>query len=417
MGMRGTAGHLLLITLGWMALCRATAEPMPLPIAPGDPRSGYEDAAFRTASRQISATRGDTLGLAALSRDPPLGLPDLPADRLPEPGAIDLGRKLFFDRRLSANATLSCAMCHVPEQGFAQNELKTPVGIEGRFVHRNAPSLYNVAYLPVLFHDGREQHLEAQIWAPLLAGNEMGNESRSIVLERLRGLDDYASEFREAFSEEISEATLGRALASYQRALLSANSPFDRWYFGGDSKAVSESVKRGFATFVRSSCVDCHQLDVGHAPFTDDDFHNTGIGYRAALGRDDGPSKVQIAPGVIVEVATPISVPYIEDPGRMAVTGEPRDRWRYRTPSLRNVAITGPYMHDGSIASLAGVIDFYAAGGVPHDGQDPLLRPLDLSTDDKKDLIAFLTSLTGSNVAALAADARTAPIGETHQTP
>ena len=409
--------HLLLITSGWITCCAATAEQMPLPITPGDPRDGYENAGFRTASRQIAMIRGDTLGLAALSLDPPLGLPDLPADRRPEPAAIDLGRKLFFDRRLSANATLSCAMCHVPEQGFAQNELKTPVGIEGRFVHRNAPSLYNVAYLPVLFHDGREQHLQQQIWAPLLADNEMGNKSRASVLERLRGLDDYANEFVAAFSEEISAVTLGRALASYQRALLSADSAFDRWYFGGDSSAVDPSAKKGFELFVRSSCVDCHQLDVGHAPFTDDDFHDTGIGYRAVQRRGDLPSKVQIAPGVIVDVEAAISVPYVDDLGRMAVTDDLEDRWRYRTPSLRNVAITGPYMHDGSIASLEGVVDFYAAGGVPHDGQDSLLRPLQLSANDRRNLVAFLTSLTGSNVAALAADARSAPIGETPRSP
>jgi len=421
MRVRNFTRNLLLITLGGIALCASADEPIPPfkspAISPGDPRSGYEDAGFRTDTRQIANTGGISLGPFALGQDPPLGLPILPADRQPEPGAIELGRKLFFDRRLSANATLSCAMCHVPEQGFAQNELKTPVGIEGRFVHRNAPSLYNVAYLPVLFHDGREQHLEQQIWSPLLAGNEMGNKSRGGVLERLRGLDDYAREFRAAFSEEISEVTLGRALASYQRTLLSADSAFDRWYFGGDTKAVSTAAKRGFKVFVASGCADCHQLDVGHAPFTDDDFHDTGIGHRAALGRDDVPRTMQIAPGVIIEIDTTLSVPYIADEGRMAVTGDPEDRWRYRTPSLRNVAITGPYMHDGSIASLEGVVDFYAAGGAPHAGLDTLIRPLDLSADEKRDLVAFLTSLTGSNVAALAADARLAPIGDTHGSP
>jgi cytochrome c peroxidase len=408
--------NLLLLALSCMLLSGSDDAPSP-PIVPGDPRDGYQDPNYRSASRQITSTPGSAANLANLTHNPPLGLGQLPPDRQAEPAAIDLGRRLFFDRRLSANATLSCAMCHVPEQGFAQNELKTPVGIEGRFVHRNAPSLYNVAYLPVLFHDGREKTLEQQIWGPLLAANEMGNRSRVQVLERLRGLDDYGSAFQDAFSEDISEATLGRALASYQRALLSADSPFDRWYFGGDSIAVSAAAKRGFSTFIQSDCATCHQLDVGHAPFTDDAFHDTGIGYRAAQHKSEGPLSIQLAPGVIIEVATDttFNLPAIDDQGRMGITGEPEDLWRYRTPSLRNVALTAPYMHDGSIASLDAVVDYYTAGGVAHDTQDALIRPLTLSAVDKSGLIAFLNSLTGSNVAALAADARTAPIGDTQQ--
>lgn len=383
----------------------------------------YEHMRVRNFTRDLLATALGVMALSATAVEPqqpatlPLGLPALPCDQQPRPGAVDLGKRLFFDRRLSANATLSCAMCHIPEQGFTQNELRTPVGIEGRFVHRNAPSLYNVAFLRILFHDGRERLLEQQIWAPLLAGNEMGNDSRRSVLERLRHLDDYSSQFRAVFSEEISEANLGHALASYQRTLVSADSAFDRWYFGGDFNAVSPSAKRGLTVFVASSCADCHQLHVGHALFTDHDFHDTGIGHRAALVRNEAPRMMQVAPGVIIEIDTTVTAPFIIDNGRMAITTDPADRWRYRTPSLRNVAMTGPYMHDGSIASLEGVVDFYAAGGAPHAGQSTLLRPLGLSAIQKRDLVEFLTSLTGSNVAALAADARLAPIGDTRQPP
>ena len=383
----------------------------------------YEHMRVRNFTRDLLATALGVMALSATAVEPqqpatlPLGLPALPCDQQPIPGAVDLGKRLFFDRRLSANATLSCAMCHIPEQGFTQNELRTPVGIEGRFVHRNAPSLYNVAFLRILFHDGRERLLEQQIWAPLLAGNEMGNDSRRSVLERLRHLDDYSSQFRAVFSEEISEANLGHALASYQRTLVSADSAFERWYFGGDFNAVSPSAKRGLTVFVASSCADCHQLHVGHALFTDHDFHDTGIGHRAALVRNEAPRMMQVAPGVIIEIDTTVTAPFIIDNGRMAITTDPADRWRYRTPSLRNVAMTGPYMHDGSIASLEGVVDFYAAGGAPHAGQSTLLRPLGLSAIQKRDLVEFLTSLTGSNVAALAADARLAPIGDTRQPP
>ncbi len=305
-------------------------------------------------------------------------------------------------------------MCHVPEQGFTQNELKTPVGIEGRFVHRNAPALYNVAYLEALFHDGRENDLARQIWAPLLASNEMGNASRAAVVERLAALDEYDGEFRQVFGEGVTAQALGRALASYQTALLSANSPFDRWYFGGDSGAVGPAAKRGFRSFVGRGCAGCHQLQTGYATFTDGGYHDTGIGYLAAARAGTPARRMQIAPGVIIEVDTDIATPHIEDDGRAAVTGDPADRWRYRTPGLRNVALTAPYMHDGSIATLTGVIDYYAAGGAPHGGQDPRIGPLAIGTDERADLVAFLKALTGSNVSALAGDARAAPIGDTH---
>lgn len=402
----------LLIAAGALACCTANADPAVPPIVPGDPRDGYEDAGYRTDSRRIPTGVGTPADLAELARNPPLGLPPLPEAAWPEPAAIRLGRRLFHDRRLSANATLSCAMCHVAEQGFTQNELRTPVGIEGRFVHRNAPTLYNVAYVPALFHDGREPRLEAQVWSPLLAHNEMGNTSRGQVLDRVRSLDDYAAAFAAAFADGLNETTLGQALASYQRALLSADSPFDRWYFGGDSAAVNDAAKRGFAVFVENDCAACHLLNTGHALFTDDDFHDTGIGYRAAQQQGVMPDKVQIAPGVIVEVDTDIPVPHVLDDGRGAITGNTEDRWRYRTPGLRNVALTAPYMHDGSIPTLEAVVAYYAAGGVPHPGQDPLIRPLNLSAEDARGLVTFLVSLTGSNVAALAADARAAPIGD-----
>lgn len=386
-------------------------------VTPGDPRDGYEHADYETASRQLSALRGSALALAELAGNPPLGLPPLPAERLPVAAAIDLGRRLFFDRRLSANATLSCAMCHVPEQGFTQNELKTPVGIEGRFVHRNAPSLYNVAYQEALFHDGREDDLANQIWAPLLAANEMGNASREAVVERLGGLEEYEGEFLRVFGDGISAATLGRALASYQTALLSADSPFDRWYFGGEADAVGAEVKRGFRSFVNEGCATCHQLQTGHATFTDGAYHDTGIGFLAAASAGTPARRLQIAPGVIIDVETDIATPHVEDDGRAAVTGDPADRWRYRTPGLRNVALSAPYMHDGSLATVEAVIDYYAAGGAPHDGQDARIRPLSLGADERADLVAFLQALTGSNVDALAGDARAAPIGDTHHGP
>ena len=219
-------------------------------------------------SRAIQPTGGEPLRLRQLIRTPPLGLPAVtaPADNPPTAAAIALGRKLFFDRRLSFNGTLSCAMCHIPEQGFTQQELKTPVGIEGRFVKRNAPSLYNVAYRTRLFHDGRESSLENQVWQPLLKDNEMANPSIGFVLDTLNQAEDYQGLFEAAFGRAPGMETVGRALASYQRALLSANSAFDRWYFGAEARAIGVGAQRGFELFRRKGCVGCHTLAEDHAP-------------------------------------------------------------------------------------------------------------------------------------------------------
>ena len=375
----------------------------------GDERGGYESIDYVTDSRRIGALGANTAQLHALAANPPLGLPALAAEQPVTAAGIDLGRRLFFDRRLSFNGTLSCAMCHVPEQGFTQNELATPVGIEGRSVKRNAPTLYNVAYRAALFFDGREENLEQQIWSPLLAANEMGNPSVGTVLRRLRQLGGYDADFQALYGEGIGMETLGRALAEYQRALLSADSSFDRWYFGGDAGALTDSAKRGFALFVANGCSGCHQVQDGYAHFTDDGFHNTGLGYRRSM---EPTRRVQLAPGVFVDRQDDIPVPRVSELGRYAATGRTQDRWKFRTPSLRNVAVTAPYMHDGSLATLAAVIDFYVAGGVPNQGLDPRIRPLGLAPEQKQDLVAFLESLNGSNLDALAADARLAPIGD-----
>ena len=352
--------------------------------------------------------------LVELIAHPPLGLPALPVGA-PPVAIIDLGRRLFFDRRLAFNGTLSCGMCHVPEQGFTQNELATPVGFGGANVRRNAPALYNVAYRPRLFHDGREGTLELQIWSPLLAANEMANPSIGFVVERVASTADYTEPFTRAFGRGPDVDTIGQALAAYQRGLLSADSPFDRWRFGGDAGAMAAEGIRGFALFNDRGCGACHTVASDHALFSDDLYHDTGIGYGAAMGaRPTAP--LRIAPGVVVPRSNgalgSIPVPVANDLGRYEITLVPGDRWRFRTPSLRNIAVTAPYMHDGSITTLAGVIDYYAAGGVPHEGQDPLIKPLVLTPRDKADLVAFLESLTGSNIAQLAADARSAPIGD-----
>jgi len=385
---------------------------------PGDVRDGYEDSDFETHSASLLTRRGIEADLLAVLDEPPLGLPAIP---IPENNPVTadkvrLGRKLFFDRRLSANNTVSCAMCHIAEQGFAQNELRLPVGIEGKSVRRNAPTIYNTAYLERLFHDGREISLENQVWAPLLAGNEMGNVSIGVVIERIRQLDNYSEQFIAAFGRGPDMQTIGMALASYERVLVSGGSPFDRWYYGNDKSALDASAGRGFDLFRgKGRCIVCHTVTQEFALFSDGRFHNTGIGYFATMRPTDTEFEVLLAPGHAERVKSDLvettGTEDFRDLGRYEVTGHPDDRWHYRTPTLRNVALTAPYMHDGSLPTLRDVLLFYSRGGVPNEVLDPLISPLGLSDAEIDDLLAFLHSLTGSNVDALVSDAHAAPIG------
>jgi cytochrome c peroxidase len=365
-------------------------------------------------SRAVEAIGGQPGSLLETIARPPLGLPPMPVPaRNPVTEAkIALGRKLFFDRRLSFNRTLSCAMCHVPEQGFTQRELRTPVGIEGRFVKRNAPTLLNVGYRKTLFHDGRETTLENQVWQPLLKSNEMANPSIGFVLETIRNTGDYDSLFEAAFPQGLTAETVGMALASYQRGLVSGDSAFDRWYFDGDGQALTASAVRGWELFRERGCLSCHRVDSDHAHFTDEAFYDNGIGYARSMGLEREATRVRLAPGVEITPTVEFTPPAANDLGRYEATGKSSDRWLFRVPSLRNVAITAPYMHDGSFPTLASVVAYYNRGGVPHEGLDPRIRPLGLDAEQRSDLVAFLESLTGSNVDSLVRDARSEAIGD-----
>lgn len=387
---------------------------------PGDNKLGYERADYTTRSRALPLRQGQAADLMQPLTRPPLGLPPIPdpTDNPITRDKVALGRKLFFDRRLSHNDTFSCAMCHIPEQGFTSNELAMAVGVEGRSVRRNSPTLYNSAYTGLLFHDGREETLEQQAWGPLLARNEMANPSIGHLLNKIRAIDDYRGLFEQAFDGRgVSMETLGQALASYQRVLVSGDSAFDRWYYGNQSDALSAEAEHGYRLFTgKAGCVVCHTIGEGHALFSDDRLHNTGIGYRESMGIRPQTRAVQIAPGITIEVEQSIidsvSEPTPADVGRYEVTQNPHDRWKYKTPSLRNIALTAPYMHNGSLSTLDQVIEFYNSGGVKNELLDPLIRPLHLTAQEKQALVAFLGSLTGSNVEQLVADAFTAPVGD-----
>lgn len=325
----------------------------------------------------------------------PLGLPAVPPELAGTQAMRRLGERLFFDRGLSANGTLSCAMCHIPAQGYASNQSALSIGMEGKTLRRNAPSLYNVAFKKLLFHDGRETDLAAQVWGPLLAADEMGNPAIGPLLERLRRDPAYGPAFAQAFpGEGVTMVTLGRAIAAFEATLLRGDSPFDRFLFGGDATALTERQRRGYEIFAtRGGCVSCHAIGARDALFTDQSWHNTG----AAFARRAATTRVELAPGVYREVELSAigldKTPPQNDVGRFEITRDPADRWAYVTPTLRGVRETWPYMHDGSLGTLEEVVDFYDRGGGPNPALDRRIRPLGLTAEEKAALVAFLESL------------------------
>lgn len=349
-----------------------------------------------------------------------LGLPDVisPADNKLTGAKVALGRKLFMDRRLSHNNTISCAMCHVPEQGFTTNELATAVGIEGRTNRRNSPTILNVAYLETLFHDGREFTLEDQVIGPLLSFNEMGNPSIGHVIEKIRKFKDYDGKFEAVYGRSVNLENLSQSIAAYERTLVSANSRFDQWYFGKNMKALNQKEINGFNIFTgKGQCIACHSINKEVAIFTDQSFHNTGVGWarnNKVVNKvfETKTFPVSLAPGVVVHVEQSLLDPASEIPqndvGRFEITEDPKDSWAYKTPSIRNIALTAPYMHDGSLTTLEEIVEFYNRGGEDNPLKDPLLRPLGLSTEEMGALVSFLKTLTGSNVKQLENEARDA---------
>ena len=308
--------------------------------------------------------------------DPGLGLPSIviPEDSKSTKSIIKLGEKLFFDKLLSRDGTVSCATCHVPEQGFTQNDRAKSVGVDGRIGRRNTPTLLNIAFADSLFVDGRASSLEEQAWQPILAEDEMGNSSVSKVLDRIRSDKKYQSMFEESFGEKFSSKnTVAIALSAYQRALVSGDSSYDRWYYESEGEAMGLSAQRGYQLFAgQAQCWQCHQIAGPGVLFSDSLFHNTGVSFRS---HNLGASK---------------------DLGRYEITKIDEDKRAFKTPTLRNVALTAPYMHDGSLKTLEDVVRFYNDGG----SEDPLLSPLmgslNLSEHDIKDLVEFLHALNGN---------------------
>lgn len=342
------------------------------------------------------------LTTAAAAEPSRLGLPPLPvpADNPLTAAKIALGARLFRDQRLSTTGEVSCNTCHLSGVAF-QDARVVPRGVHQRKGTRNAPTVLNAAYLSALFWDGRAATLEEQALLPLTNPVEQGFHSLDAALQRIAADPAYRQAFEAVFSERpaLTATHLARALAAFERTLVAGGSPFDRWHFGGDESAVDAAVKRGWAVFSGpAGCTGCHPVEAQSALFTDQAYHALGVGF-ARLGPD--PRAVAQDPAQAIQAGAAV----VSELGRYAVTGRLDDLGAFRTPTLRNVARTAPYFHDGSAATLEAVIAFFDAGGrqpgadaaAPY--RSPRLRPLGLGQQQKDDLVAFLRSLSSPDPA------------------
>lgn len=345
-----------------------------------------------------------TLGLVAA----PLGLPEVPvpADNKLSPEKIKLGDKLFHDKRFSTTGKVSCATCHDSKKAFTDSPLKVSEGINKLTGTRNAPTVVNAAYMGSMFWDGREPDLEGQSAGPFINPVEMALPNHEPILKIVHSDPEYNKLFKQAFNKtgkQISMKQVKQAIASFERTIISGNSPFDRFQYGGDKKAMSKAAVRGLEVFLKQGrCVSCHTISQTHALFTDSRFHNLGVGFERInkdareLGSAFAKAKKNAAQ-VDVEVLTNKNTSEL---GRFAVSTQWRDMGSFKTPTLRNVAKTAPYMHDGSLETLEDVVKFYNNGGRVKES-DPIfdfqsggIRPLDLSDDQMDDLVAFMEALT-----------------------
>jgi cytochrome c peroxidase len=310
---------------------------------------------------------------------------------------VALGRALFTDKRLSADGTISCASCH-QAQSVLTDGLAVAEGVQKHKGTRNTPSLINTAYLSSQFWDGRRTSLEDQAQDPFVNPVEHGLPNHTALLRIVQGDAAYITQFRQVFGVSPDHITLdhiAKAIASFERTLIAGGSPFDRYEYGGDSSAISASARRGLALFRgRARCQTCHTLGATSALFTDDQFHSLGVGFKRIEPRlAEIATQVARAKGQDLDEAI-LTRSEISELGRFVVTRRPADIGRFKTPSLRNVAVTAPYMHDGSLSTLEEAVDlevYYRSLEAN--------RPLILTSQEKADLIAFLRSLTSPQFA------------------
>jgi cytochrome c peroxidase len=359
------------------------------------------------------------LATRAPATTPPLGLPPVPEprDNPATPEKIALGEKLFNDMRFSSTGEVSCATCHAAEKAFTDSPLSVSEGINKLTGTRNAPTVVNAVYMRTQFWDGRSPTLEDQALHPFLNPVEMGLKDHQPILDIVRSDAEYAKAFQQVFGkkgEAITMTEVTQAIAAFERTKVAGSSAFDRWRYGGEKDALTPAQKRGFALFVNEGrCVSCHVIEQTQALFTDSRFHNVGVGINNI--QDEVPGLAgeflkakATASEVDVKVLTDKKTSEL---GRFAVTRGFDDLGSFKTPTLRNVAVTAPYMHDGGLKTLRDVMVHYNNGGVTKEGDrvnDFLsggIRPLNLTDSEIDDLVAFMEALTSPEFAHLVKDA------------
>ncbi len=302
---------------------------------------------------------------AAALPEVPLGLLPLPVpdDNPLTPEKVELGKMLYFDTRLSKDGTISCATCHDPQMAWAEHE-PTSTGIDDQVGGANSPTVINAAYAPQQFWDGRAASLEEQALGPIENPIEMGHKLDDLVVELSR-IEGYTQRFQDVFGTGVTKDGIAMAIASFERTILSGNSPYDR-FNNGDETALSDAQKRGLEVFEDKRCRTCHKPPI----FSIYKYFNAGVG----MNKDQ------------------------PDQGRKAVTGKDRDLGKFRTPALREVANTGPYFHDGSVETLEDAVALMADGGQDNPNLAPMLKALrrfDITEQDRSDLVEFLKALSG----------------------
>ncbi|MBA4029721.1 MAG: cytochrome-c peroxidase [Planctomyces sp.] len=275
-----------------------------------------------------------------------------PADNVSTPEKIELGKQLYFDPRLSSSGKVSCATCHDPEKGYSDGEPNS-AGVEGQRGNRNSPTVINSAFHKFQFWDGRAKTLEEQALGPMQNPIEMGMKL-DVLIERLNKVEGYRTQFQKVFGTDVTPENLAKAIAAFERTIVSNNSPYDR-YIAGDLTGWTPTLEQGRALFFgKANCSACHS----GANFTDNAFHNIGIGD--------------------------------QDAGRFEVSKIEGDRGAFKTPTVREVARTAPYMHDGSLKTLEEVVEHYNKGGTPSDLLDEEIFPLKLTAEEKAALVVFM---------------------------
>lgn len=316
----------------------------------------------------------------------PLPPVPVPEDNPLTPEKVELGKRLFFDARLSGDGSLACVSCHLPDQGWTTNTPLSPA-YPTSMERRNSQTLINVAYNEALLWDGRAGALEKQALGPIQNPLHM-NQSLDLLVEKLKAVPEYVEQFQKVFGTSVSPEGLGKALAAFERTLITRDAPFDR-HMGGDRQAMSESALQGMELFRgKARCILCH-----NGPnFTDNQFHNLGVPDAPLLSHPLVQASIRFdAKRMNVQEYQQVR----QDWGRYLVTKAEKDKGAFKTPTLRNVTQRDPYMHNGVFQSLEEIIGFYDRGGGAVSGKSPLVQALGLTAQEKRDLLTFLQALTG----------------------